>query len=622
MFRKLLIGVVFSLLVLAFSLSACGGGETVSEPVTGAGAEPTATQPAAAPTTAPTNTSPPATATPQPAATPTLTSEQLEGVQASYMTLVLLEGGVVMLEETAQQIQSGAIGGVEGWGDLIAIGAVLSAVEEELNQPPPITVLQPAWEEARIAFPLVRDVAKRWLDEEITATEVKGELGPAQQRVSHTLDLAEEALAQAFGGDREELRQWRQEAMTELRVALASTPTPDTTGIPEIEIVDIRWYKGSFGNLNFIGEVRNTGPVPASSVKVNVSLLSANGTIVATESGSSLLGVVPPDVTTPFSVGFFEDPGAFDRFEAVAQADRAGSFTLGNAYRQFELSRERVKPADEGRFALVVEATNAGGEPADLIEAAVTAYDAEGNVVGVGNAYAEQDVARPGDLVTFNVDFATTAPVDHHVVQFEGDVADVSDQVQALEITSLNVYEGFFGDAVFVGEVANRSDQPASGVSAVITLSDAAGNLLASESSNTLLEVIPPGASAPFRISLGEGAPAEVDIASSVQGQVAGQYTLHNNYKQFEIVQQNRKPADTGRFAVVGQVRNVGDRPAELVEVIVTAYDGAGEVAGVGSRFTELDTISPDAVSPFELEFAVAGEVADFKVQVEGDVAD
>lgn len=400
---------------------------------------------------------------------------------------------------------------------------------------------------------------------------------------------------------------------------LTSEPVSTDSGERQVTVDDIRWYKDDFGDLIFIGQVRNSGSASVENVKITVSLLDGEGKIVSTESSNTVLDVVSSGRIMPFKIDFLEDPGEFEDFETVVQADQASEHTLEHKHQQFEVTRKHIKPTEEKRFAVVLEAVNQHSEAAESVETAVVAYNEDGNVIGVGQGYAEQPYIQAGEAGTVNIGFSTLAPIADHAVFIEGQIIeDLGSYVQNLEVPTFSYYSDFFHDLIVVGEVVNGSDESVSSLDIAMTASDAEGNLLASASGDTKLAVIFPDEIAPFRIDFLEDVTNIASIKAEVYGKIAGDYVLNDVYREFEVVQHNEKATEPGYFALVGQIKNSGNEISEYVEVVVTAYDDAGEVIGVGSEAAELDTIEPDVTSPFEVEFEVTEEVADFKVQIEG----
>ncbi|NTU86277.1 MAG: hypothetical protein HGA45_44275 [Chloroflexales bacterium] len=207
------------LALLGVLLAACGA----SSAGTAYTAPPSAPSPAAPPSpTAP----PSSTATPASTAAPTPDAAALSDVERGYATLVLLQGSAVMLEESAAKIQSGEAQGLAGFGQLIAIGAVLRAVDEALAEEPPVPALAASWSAARAAAPRLRDVLSRWVDKQITSADIPQELAPIKLEIDDILLGAERDLAGAYAVDRADLAKTREEALDKVKGIFEPTPTP------------------------------------------------------------------------------------------------------------------------------------------------------------------------------------------------------------------------------------------------------------------------------------------------------------------------------------------------------------------------------------------------------------
>lgn len=619
---------LIAIVILSLSVGGCGSAEVVSPAVTGPGAGPTATQPAVAPTSVPTSALLVPSTTPTQQAATTASAETKEAVGKDYLVLFLLDLSTQYLDEAASLQAKGQLDAAQALAASLTLGVLQQSVEEALAEPPRVSAMEAAWAEAKLVLPVVRSVAADWANGDVSPEQMPTRLELARRQIASVMALAADAVASTAGISAEELEATRQEAAAEFRASLAATPTPATiaeaTGATpsaavSAEITDIRWRKGVLGDLEFFGEVQNTGQTDASGVKVTVTLLTAEGTVVSTDTGSALLSLLRPGELAPFRVSFFKDPGPFASFEAVVQAEPAGAYVLSSIHTTLELTRERVRESDKDTLSLVCEAVNSGALAANLVGAAVTAYNAGGQVVGVGSSFAEQSAVLPGEYATFNVDLDVVEPAATHSIEFDGRVADRPEPI-ALELVNLNRVVDYFGDPFYVGELLNSSDQAVTSASVIITIDASDGTLHASDSGRTYLDVIPPGARAAFRVSFwdDEDLPADGAIHTTLEGRYAEQYVLHSNYKQFELVEHNRQTAPADRLVVVGQVKNVGDCAAKYVEVIVTGYDAEGNVVVVDSTYTELDRLDLNGTSPFEIDAFAPRPVADYVIQVEG----
>ena len=155
-----------------------------------------------------------------------------EETKRSYLPLLFVESIVVMLEETAGQVQADQIDGFEALGQLLAVGAMFNATQEVLEQPAPDPKLQPAWQEGQAAVPLIQEVVKRWIDKEITSAEVAQELEPAWTQVARMMDVADKIMAEEYGIDRAELSRVREELIAGLRRDLQESAEAEPTPAP------------------------------------------------------------------------------------------------------------------------------------------------------------------------------------------------------------------------------------------------------------------------------------------------------------------------------------------------------------------------------------------------------
>lgn len=58
---------------------------------------------------------------------------------------------------------------------------------------------------------------------------------------------------------------------------------------------------------------------------------------------------------------------------------------------------------------------------------------------------------------------------------------------------------------------------------------------------------------------------------------------------------------NSGYFYVVGEVQNLGNNNIEFVKIVATFYNSAGEIIGTDFTYTELDILTPNQKSPFEV---------------------
>ena len=180
-------------------------------------------------TSVPTVTSEPIpTDTPRPTGTPTPTVDpaSMDALQRGYAALLLLESSIGGIDELAAHLREGKIEGLDSGGDLMVLEAVLGAISDLVEAPPPSEALAPAWAEAQLAVRIATEVAGKWLDDEITSEEAISMLQPAAVHADKALDLAGLQLTKEYGITEDQMLEARQTAEAEFRAIFAETPTP------------------------------------------------------------------------------------------------------------------------------------------------------------------------------------------------------------------------------------------------------------------------------------------------------------------------------------------------------------------------------------------------------------
>lgn len=153
-------------------------------------------------------------------------AEKLSSLQRSYVTMVLLESSMAMLDDIAAQMQAKTIDEVQGQGYLLGIGAILSALEEMVGQPAPDANLTDVWASAQEAHSAAQQVLTDWSQAKLVPAEVPERLKGPRQTLDGALKQAEQAMAQ-YNVTPEQLKQWREETVAQLagfRMQMGATP--------------------------------------------------------------------------------------------------------------------------------------------------------------------------------------------------------------------------------------------------------------------------------------------------------------------------------------------------------------------------------------------------------------
>jgi hypothetical protein len=183
-----------------------------------------------------------------------------------------------------------------------------------------------------------------------------------------------------------------------------------------------------------------------------------------------------------------------------------------------------------------------------------------------------------------------------------------------MEILSLNDYVDRAGYLHIVGEVENLSDQQAfEFIKAIATLYDDSGNVVGSEYTYTLLEVLLPGEKSPFDITTNQ-----FENTTRYEVQIDANPARTAPRTDLDILSTSDNIDDIGYWHVTGEVENTGSTPAQFIKVILTARDVNKEVVDVGYSYTSLDTIPPGGKSPFEISIVDNEDIDTYTVQVQG----
>jgi hypothetical protein len=150
---------------------------------------------------------------------------------------------------------------------------------------------------------------------------------------------------------------------------------------------------------------------------------------------------------------------------------------------------------DSGWFHIVGEVQNNSDTAIGFVKIVATLYDDAGNVVGTDFTYTELVVIPAGSRSPFVTGTDEYEGVTQYKLQTQGSPANLPRE--DLVILSHSHYE----DAGWLhvrGEVQNTGDTPAEFVKIVITLYDAAGNVIGTDFTYTDLDAVPAGGTSPF----------------------------------------------------------------------------------------------------------------------------
>lgn len=201
----------------------------------------------------------------------------------------------------------------------------------------------------------------------------------------------------------------------------------------------------------------------------------------------------------------------------------------------------------------------------------------------------------------------------------ESTTAAQVERVQSAEVADIDYY----GDdsLYFIGLIKNTDTVDLEFVEIHVTLRDSSGQLVASESTYSDLDVVPAGGFSPFKLIFFDKPSAWQDYEINIEGDEAG---FNNPYLDFEIVSSQGSLPSFGAYEIVGEIRNTGAEDAEFVEIIAVLYDANNHVIGVDFTYSEFDKVTAGGTSPFDLFVfdKAQGEVDHYELFIQGNRAD
>ena len=174
-------------------------------------------------------TAPTATQSPSPTFTPTSTPippELSEAARQTYLAMLFIQIDAELIKEAAVRTQSGELSGVDQFGALLAIAALMEGVDQSLPDISPPESLQEYWSEITEIHEQTKGIMRDWFNEEINSSDVVEEISPLLSSLEQQLSRVENSLADEFNFDVNEITQAREEILESVPEIFNSTPTP------------------------------------------------------------------------------------------------------------------------------------------------------------------------------------------------------------------------------------------------------------------------------------------------------------------------------------------------------------------------------------------------------------
>ena len=190
------------------------------------------------------------------------------------------------------------------------------------------------------------------------------------------------------------------------------TPTPLAYAIR-----GLTFHRTTVGSLWCLGEVWNTTGTTLEEVQIQVTLRDEAGRAVATGQGVPALDAIAPGQRVPFALLFRNPPESFAHYQA---RPLRGIAALPGSHRYTDLTVVEDRGRMQGdQFLLQGQVRNTGKVTA-TVPLAVTAYDAQGNVVGMRSHSLPMSLP-PGVQSPFTITLLPVSqPVFSYAIQTQG----------------------------------------------------------------------------------------------------------------------------------------------------------------------------------------------------------
>jgi LysM repeat protein len=228
-----------------------------------------------------------------------------------------------------------------------------------------------------------------------------------------------EALQEANAITDPRLLQIGQELVIPREEGSANQLTPTPTPLP-FQVANAGFYETPVGSLWCLGEVINNTGADIEQVQVAVSLYDAEGEVVATGSTFTEFDFIPNESKMPFALLFTEPPSGFNHHQITALSGVAVAH-WGRNYMDLTIESDHGEASGERAYVVTGQVRNTGQHDAEQIRMVVTAYDAEGRVVGIRRGSPETQTLGIGESSPFRVSLSSLGgQVVTYTVQVQG----------------------------------------------------------------------------------------------------------------------------------------------------------------------------------------------------------
>lgn len=167
-----------------------------------------------------------------------------------------------------------------------------------------------------------------------------------------------------------------------------------------------------------------------------------------------------------------------------------------------------------------------------------------------------------------------------------------------LGLVSDNRFVDDFGNLTIVGEVRNDSNSSVGQAQILVSFYDAAGAIIDTTQGKTLLNIILPGETSPFLITIPRPSNLETHSLQATARPVTSALKA-----QLSVVEVRRFEDEVGFFHVKGVIKNIGNRLATRVKVATVIYGRDGQVINVGFTSAVPFKLTPGQQATYDVIF-------------------
>jgi hypothetical protein len=196
-----------------------------------------------------------------------------------------------------------------------------------------------------------------------------------------------------------------EDTATGFEVTTVGVVTALPTALPPdavlLGLVSDNRFTDEFNKLTIVGEVRNDSNLIVGDTEITVTFYDANGSVITTTAGTSMLATIPPGEKSPFIISM-ERPAGLDShsLRAIARPVEPAP------YPQLTVTELRRFEDDAGFFHIKGTIRNAGSTAARQVTVAAAIYDRSNRVINISFAYTDPPVIPPGAEAAYDVTFA------------------------------------------------------------------------------------------------------------------------------------------------------------------------------------------------------------------------